>query len=76
MRLEPELVFLPYLVHKRDLTLDIASNLAIYTYMLRPLCAVILGLVPNPACASLLRVWGKHDSSITVHNVTLSNQIG
>lgn len=75
-RLEPELELLPYLVQRGDPTLDIGANRGIYTYKLRRLGAVVLAFEPNPACASLLSAWGRHDPAITVHNVALSNQNG
>lgn len=71
---EPELRFLPQLVARDKIALDIGANRGVYSYVLSTLCERVVAFEPNPKMFAILKRGLRKNA--TAHQVALSNANG
>jgi FkbM family methyltransferase len=71
---EPELRFLPQLVARDKIALDIGANRGVYSYVLSTLCERVVAFEPNPKMFAILKRGLRPNA--TAHQVALSNLSG
>lgn len=72
--LEEEMRWLPKLVKRDGVAIDVGANIGLYSYRLCKLCRQVEAFEPNPDCLAVLDAYGAQN--VRTHGVALSSEPG